>query len=339
MKPRIVFVERKFWESVSLEKVFAQIDKSIPKDKFETSFVQLPYLNNLLGVVKNFIFFKKPEADIYHITGHIHYIALILPKKKTVLTIADLTILRTRKGLRRFIIKKLFFDLPVKKIKYITAISEATKDEIIQSTNCEREKIRVIEVPLQDILHLNAKKTFNTQCPTILQVGSAPHKNIINLAKALNGVNCRLRIIGKLNEELLNELKINKIEFTNDFNLNDGEIKDEYRKADIVAFCSIYEGFGLPIIEAQAMHTPVVTSNLSPMKEVAGGGAMLVNPEDILSIKDGILRIINDESLRNELITQGLENIKRFETSRVASQYESLYREIIEAENVLKSQL
>jgi glycosyltransferase involved in cell wall biosynthesis len=336
MKPKIVFIERKFWESVSLEKVFAQIDKSIPKDKFETSFVKLPYLNDLLGIIKNFIYFKKPEADIYHITGHIHYIGLILPKKKTVLTIADLTILRTRKGLRRFIIKKLFFDLPVKKIKYITAISEATKKEIIQFTNCEEQKIRVIEVPLQDILYLESEKTFNTRCPTILQIGTAQHKNIANLVKALKDVNCRLRIIGKLNEELLNELKLNKIDFTNDFDLEDGEIRDEYQKADIVAFCSIYEGFGLPIIEAQAMRTPVVTSNISPLKEVAGGGAVLVNPEDILSIREGILRIINDESLRNKLVEKGLINIKRFETSRVAAQYENLYREIIETENILK---
>lgn len=339
MKPKIVFVERKFWESVSLEKVFAQISKSISKDKFETAFVQLPYLNNLLGIVKNFILFKKPEADIYHITGHIHYIALILPKKKTVLTVADLTILRTRKGLRRFIIKKMFFDWPVKKIKYITAISEATKNQIVQSTNCEREKIRVIEVPLQEIFYSEARKTFNTRCPTILQIGTAPHKNIANLLKALKGVNCRLRIIGKLNGELLNELKINEIEFTNDFDLDDGEIKNEYQTADIVAFCSIYEGFGLPIIEAQAMLTPVVTSNLSPMKEVAGGGAVLVEPEDVWSIKDGILRVINDESLRNNLIAQGLENIKRFESSRVAARYESLYREIIETENILTSQI
>jgi len=335
MKPKIVFVERKFWESVSLEKVFAQIDKSIREDKFETLFVQLPYLNNFVGIIKNFIFFKKPKADIYHITGHIHYIALILPRKKTVLTVADLTILRTRKGLRRFIIKKLFFDLPIKKTKYITAISEATKNEIVQSTNCEEGKIRVIEIPLQDILYSESKKTFNAECPTILQIGTAPHKNITNLVRALKGMNCLFRIIGKLNEELLNELKLNKINFTNDYNLDDGEIKNEYQKADIVAFCSIYEGFGLPIVEAQAMRTTVVTSDLSPMKEVAGGGAVLVDPEKILSIRDGILRIINDESLRNNLVAQGLINIKRFETARIASQYESLYREIIETENLL----
>jgi glycosyltransferase involved in cell wall biosynthesis len=193
----------------------------------------------------------------------------------------------------------------------------------------------VIEIPLQDILYSESKKTFNAECPTILQIGTAPHKNITNLVRALKGMNCLFRIIGKLNEELLNELKLNKINFTNDYNLDDGEIKNEYQKADIVAFCSIYEGFGLPIVEAQAMRTTVVTSDLSPMKEVAGGGAVLVDPEKILSIRDGILRIINDESLRNNLVAQGLINIKRFETARIASQYESLYREIIETENLL----
>ncbi|MGI8639527.1 MAG: glycosyltransferase family 4 protein [Pyrinomonadaceae bacterium] len=334
MKPKIVYVERKFWESVSLEKVFGQIEKNISKEKFETLFVQLPYLSTLTGIIKNFIFFKKPQADIYHITGHIHFIALILPKEKTVLTIPDLTILRTRKGLRQYLIKKLFFELPVRKLKYITAISEATKNEIIKYTNCEEGKIRVIEIPLSDDLYLEIGKTFNSECPTILQIGTARHKNIINLAKALKGINCRLRIIGKLDEELLNELKINQITFTNDFGLSDAEIRNEYEKADIVAFCSTSEGFGLPIIEAQAMRTPVITSNLDPMKEVAGGAAVLVEPNDVLSIREGVLKIINDEFLRNALIEKGLINIKRFEPVYVAGLYENLYREIIGNENI-----
>ncbi len=276
MKPKIVFVERKFWESVSLEKVFEQIDKSIPKDKFETLFVQLPYLNNFLGIVKNFIFFKKPEAEIYHITGHIHYIALILPRKKTVLTVADLTILRTRKGLRRFIIKKLFFDLPIKKTKYITAISEATKNEIVQSTNCEEEKIRVIEIPLQDILYSESKKTFNTECPTILQIGTAPHKNITNLVRALKGMNCLFRIIGKLNEELLNELKLNKINFTNDYNLDDVEIKNEYQKADIVAFCSTTKPAEIFAIFAASLKS-------APAANITAKAAITVSPAPVTS--------------------------------------------------------
>ena len=334
MKTKIVFVERKFWQSVSLERVFGQIAKNISKEKFETSFVQLPYLSTFSGIIKNFISFKKPKADIYHIAGHIHFIALILPKKKTVLTIADLTILRTRTGLRHFIIKKLFFDLPVKKMKYITAISEETKNEIIKHTKCRADKIRVIEIPFQDNLYLKEKKIFNVECPLILQIGTAPHKNTINLVKALKGINCQLRIIGEIDRQLLNELELNKIDYSNDVGLSDAEIKTEYEKADIVAFCSIYEGFGLPIIEAQAMHTPVVTSNRNPMKEVAGNAAVLVEPENILSIRSGILQIINEKDLRDALIIKGKNNIKRYEPAHIAGLYEDLYSEIIKNEKL-----
>lgn len=333
MKRKLVYVERKFWESVSLEKVFSQVEKYVSKEKYETSFVQLPYLSTLAGIVKNFIFFKKPKADVYHITGHVHFIALLFPPEKTVLTVADATILRTRKGLRRYIIKKLFFDLPVKRMRYITAISQATKNEVLEHTNCEADKIRVIEIPLEDSLYAESEKPFNAECPTILQIGTARHKNIKNLARALNGVRCRLRIIGKIDDDLMNELQKNRIDFSNDFGLEESEIRNEYQKADIVAFCSTYEGFGLPIIEAQAMRTPVVTSNLDPMREVAGGAAILVEPTDAASIRAGVLKIIKDEALRKRLVEDGLKNIRRYESARVAGLYEKLYQEITEGGN------
>lgn len=214
-------------------------------------------------------------------------------------------------------------------MKYITAISEATKNEIVKYTNCEEEKIRVIEVPLPDNLFLENNKIFNAECPTILQIGTARHKNIINLAKALQGINCRLRIIGKLDQTLLSELKSKRIAFTNDFGVDDSEIRNEYKKADIVTFCSTSEGFGLPIIEAQAMRTPVITSNINPMKDVSGGAAVLVNPFDYLDIKKGLEKIINDQETRNSLIKNGLENVKRFEAKRIAGLYENFYQEIL----------
>lgn len=329
MKSKVVYIERKPSESVSLEKVFRQIAKSLSTTKFEIAFEQLPYFSRVSGIIKNFIYFQKPSADIYHITGDIHYIALLLPREKTVLTIHDLRFLHVRRGLRRYVLKKLFLDLPLKRLKYVTAISEATKKEIIFHTKCKADKIRVIENPLHETIWTNENNKFNGYCPTILQIGTAANKNLVHLIKALRGIKCRLKIIGQLEGEIVELLKTNQIYYENAFGLNDCSIRREYEKADIVVFCSTYEGFGLPIIEAQAMRTPVITSNLSPMKEVAGGAAVLVEPSDISSIREGVLQIINNELLRNKLIVQGLINIKRFEPSQIAKKYESIYQEII----------
>ena len=332
MKTKVVYIERKRAESVSLEKVFRQIAKSLSKTKFETSFRQLPYFNRVSGIIKNFIHFQKPTADIYHITGDIHYIALILPSEKTVLTIHDLRFLHSRRGLRSFALKKLFLDLPVKRLKYITAISEATKNEIIENTKCAAEKIRLIENPLRDDFSAETEREFNSQCPNILQIGTAPNKNVINLVKALENIKCRVKIIGRVETDLMEELNRRQIDFEQNCNLTDAEIKDEYAKADIVAFCSIYEGFGLPVIEAQAMRTAVITSNISPLKEVSGGAAMLVNPSNVSEIRAGIVRLINDKIYRENLLEKGIENAKRFKPEAIAGLYENLYREILVAE-------
>lgn len=329
MPTKILYIERKPESGVSIEKVFRQIAKRLNNKKFEFGFQQLTYSNNTFGTLKNLLFFRKQETNIYHVTGHIHYITLVLPRKNTILTVHDLIILNIRKGFRRFVLKKLLVDFPVKRVKFITAVSEATKKEIVFHTKCDEGKIRVIENPLQEHFFISEKKTFNANCPVILQIGTAVNKNLKNLIKALNGIDCKLRIIGKLSEEIEILLELNKINYTNKLRLENEDIRREYQEADIVTFCSTYEGFGLPIIEAQAMQTPVVTSNISPLKEVSGGGAMLVSPFDIREIRAGILKIKEDTEFRNQIIKRGLENIKRFEPNRISQLYEQLYEEVI----------
>jgi glycosyltransferase involved in cell wall biosynthesis len=330
MKMKILFVERKLDEFTSIENVFRQIAEDLSKDKFEFAFQKLIYGNSLAGVLKNLIFFRKNEADIYHVTGHVHYIALTLPRERTVLTIHDLGFLHTRKGLRRYVLKKILLDLPVKKLKYITAVSETTKKEIIFYTGCKSEKIRVIENPLRHGFLAGEQRDFDSENPTILQVGTMQNKNVPNLVRALKGIKCKLKIVGKPDSDLISVLNDNKIDYENVFDLNEEQMKEAYRDCDIVAFCSTYEGFGLPILEAQAMLKPVITSNLSPMKEVAGEGAFLADPNDVSNIREGISRIIADENYRKNLIEAGARNIERFEPQKIAGQYETLYREIIE---------
>jgi glycosyltransferase involved in cell wall biosynthesis len=335
MKAKILFIERKFWKknflAFSIEQIYQQIAKTLPYEKFETSFVKVPYGNSFFDILKNFLFFKPTQADIYHITGHVHYLALRLPKQRTVLTIHDLEFLKIRTGLRRFIIKKLFLDLPIRRLKYVTTVSEITKQEILAITNFADEKITIIENPLQEQYLTSRKKAFNKDCPTILQVGIAHNKNIVNLIKSLAGINCCLRIIGNLPEDLLAELNASGIKYENAFGLDEAAMKEEYENADIVTYCSTNEGFGLPIIEGQAMQTSVITSNISPMKEVSGGAAVLVDPNKVTSIREGILKIIEDDAVREKLIENGIENIKRFEPKTIGKLYENYYLEILDA--------
>ena len=111
--------------------------------------------------------------------------------------------------------------------------------------------------------------------------------------------------------------------------LTDAEIIQEYNKADIISFCSEYEGFGMPIIEANATGRAVITSNLPPMTEIGGKAAYYVNPFNVDNIRQNIIKIINDDKTRNEHIVLGLENTKRFSLSNIVAQYKELYNSIV----------
>jgi len=98
-----------------------------------------------------------------------------------------------------------------------------------------------------------------------------------------------------------------------------------YRECDLVVFASSYEGFGLPILEANATGRPVVTSNVCSMPEVAGGAACLVDPFDVASIRAGVNRVLSDPAYRESLIVAGFENAKRFGAARIARAYADVY--------------
>ncbi|HRJ41062.1 MAG: glycosyltransferase family 4 protein [Caldilineaceae bacterium] len=98
----------------------------------------------------------------------------------------------------------------------------------------------------------------------------------------------------------------------------DGALPGLFEKARFFAFPSLYEGFGLPVLEAQQMGVAVMTSNNSSLPEVAGDAALLVDPNDTEAIADAMLRLSRDESLRQELIAKGYENVKRFSWEKAA---------------------
>jgi glycosyltransferase involved in cell wall biosynthesis len=324
---RICFIHRKTADTPSIERVFGILAEEMEKRHLSVVHARLPYSNNALGILANLLLFRPPPADIYHITGHVHYIALRLPPERTVLTVHDLGILRNRTGVRRGIIKKLFFDWPLRRLRYITAISEATKLEMIEKTDSEPAKITVINDPLDPKMQ-SAHDEFRAEKPVILLIGTAPHKNLERVMQAIAGVSCKLVIVGNVSRELTNLMKTVDVEFENVKAEIDEQLYAVFKRSDLVVFCSTFEGFGLPIIEAQAMGIPLITSDLAPMNEIAGDGAVLVDPYDVSQIRDAIRRVISDSNLRLKLVTDGRENVKRFNPSKIAVEYVELYRRI-----------
>jgi glycosyltransferase involved in cell wall biosynthesis len=323
-----VFIERKAGPSVSIERVFRQVAEELGDKEFEIKFQAVPYGNGLLAIIRNLLSFRPEPADAYHITGDIHYVAIRLPRRRTVLTIHDLIFIRRRTGFRRWVLKKLFLDIPVRRAGVVTTVSESTADEI---EVIHGFRPRVIENSLLDGFEPYAEGGNFPPVPTILHIGTAENKNLDGLIAAAAGTSWRIRIVGRLSQNQLTALAANGINYDNVYGLTERDVVDEYRKADIVFFASTYEGFGLPILEAQAMRKPIVTSDLEPMRSVAGDGAALVDPTDPASIRTAIQRIVSDAAYREELIRLGESNVKRFPASKAAAAYAEIYRDISRA--------
>jgi glycosyltransferase involved in cell wall biosynthesis len=326
MRPKIILIERNGSRSVSIERVFRQVAREIGNDEFDLEFQSVPYGNGITAIVKNLLLFRPMPAAVYHITGDVHYIAMRLPGNRTVLTIHDLVFLRRRTGLRRWLIKKLFLDIPLERVRYVSTISDATAEEIYR---IQGSRPRVIPNPMLDGFDPLPERSFDDECPVILQIGTAENKNLAALIEAVEGFTCRLRIIGRIPDQQVSTLEARRIDYENVYELDDAEMVEEYRSSDMLYFCSTYEGFGLPIIEAQAMRKPVITSDLEPMRSIAGEGAAFAAPTDPGSIRAAIERVARDPDYRLKLVRAGEENVRRFPASRSAEAYEQLYREIL----------
>ncbi len=234
----------------------------------------------------------------------------------------------------------------------IATVSEYSKQDIAKKVGVPIEKIRVIPNGLREpnpedpatIKALEAR--CRIQDPFILNVGGIhERKNIVRLVQSFErlvkerGYTGRLIITGstsgapyqekmkKLCDAAVARTGIeDRILFTGF--VTEKELDHLLRRAQLLIYPSLYEGFGIPILEAMKVGTPVVTSNVTAMPEVAEGAALLVDPLDVGAMAETMDRLVKDGKLREELVAKGHERAKPYSWDNTCRQYFEVYREL-----------
>jgi glycosyltransferase involved in cell wall biosynthesis len=240
---------------------------------------------------------------------------------------------RTAIGRRAF---RFVVERTVKRADRIITVSEFSKAEIVRHMHVAPEKITVVHSAGResyDDTSAPAEIVKRIGKPYIVAFSSlSAHKNIPNLISAFARISSRvphsLVLVGHLPEKsgVRNELEAvgdDRVIFTG--YVPDGDVESLMRHASLFAFPSLYEGFGLPILDAQHAGVPVACSSAGALPEVAGSGALLFDPHSVEDIASALERGLLDVDLRQSLIAAGYENAGQFSWDRTARQTLDVY--------------
>lgn len=220
----------------------------------------------------------------------------------------------------------------IKNAKAIITVSENTKQDILNFCNISHEKVFVVYNGYSRLNDSYDKSNQSiVQTPYILYVSSShyPYKNLIRLLEAYYDISQkyphRLVIVGKSNSRFtphikttISDLNLSKKIFLLE-NLSDIELSRVYQGADLFVYPSLYEGFGIPPLEAMSYDVPVIASNAASIPEVCGDAALYVEPKSIKNIVNAIDKGLNDIELRQMLILAGRERVKKFSWEKTAN--------------------
>lgn len=321
------FERRPFPGQHSIERLFVEIRRHFPEDIQSVSCVCPHFSRGFWPRLANVHQARRKQTEVNHVVGDSHYLALGLNASDCVLTIHDCASFLRLKGWKRAVFRWLWHDWPMRRARVVTVVSESTRRELEKYVGIGRGVVRVIPNCVRREF-ARSPKAFNEVEPVVLQVGTGWNKNVGRVAEALSGLRCRWVIIGEVSQRLRGVLDDCGVPWRHIPRATDQQVLQAYRDSDVVVFASLYEGFGLPIIEAQATGRPVVTSDRLSMPEVACGAALLVDPLDVSAIRAAVVRVFRDRVLRRDLVEAGFENVKRFEAARVAEAYAQIYREV-----------
>lgn len=324
---KIVFFHRHLGCGYSINKVTQTIIKDFP-NKLE--FFVPGRRASIHDVIRNicFIIKHRDKKAINHVTGDIHYGILGLIGCKSILTIHDTNVVDSHQcsRMKQLIFKWVWFKIPLMLSASIVCISNATKESVKRFTR--RGDIRVIYNAIDETIHYYPREISLKTMYNVLLIGTAPNKNTIRMIKALKDLPVIVTIIGPLSEEQKQCIVECGVTCKQVEGVTDAEIDIFYSKADLVCFCSLSEGFGMPVIEANRSGCPVICSNIPVLREVGGGAAYYVNPLCIEDIRHGIVSLLNEPEERKRLVCLGIENAKRFDVSSIREQWINLYKEV-----------
>lgn len=290
------------------------------------------------------------RIDLYHATDFT--LPPTLPGTRTLLTVHDLSFVRAPETSTPVLKAYLDKVVPrsVRRADHVLADSQATKDDLIALYGTPPEKITVllsgVEARFQPVEDPAARRRVRERYnipdgPYIFSIGTVqPRKNYARLAQALAALDLRHRdarlVIaggqGWLDSPIYRTIESlglgERVQFTGF--ARDEDLPALYSDAACMAYPSLYEGFGFPVLEAMACGTPVLTSTASSMPEVAGDAAILVDPYNVDAIRDGLERLLDDDALRADLAVRGRAQAQRFTWARAAEQLGRVYRKLLE---------
>jgi glycosyltransferase involved in cell wall biosynthesis len=286
---------------------------------------------------------QKDNIDLYHGLSHELPIGIHKTGIRSIVTIHDLIFLKFPQNYGFFdrLIYKLKTKYACEHADRIIAISEQTKQDIVALFKTDPDKIEVLYQSCDDSFKSMAtqeikdqvKDKYKLPAKYILNVGTIEtRKNLLVLVKALKNIDgdYKLVVIGKktgyfkmVEKEIQNLGLQNRILFLQQIPFTDLPVI--YQMAALFAYPSIYEGFGIPIIEALYSNVPVVAATGSCLEEAGGPNSLYVHPDDHITLSKTINEILENTSLRKEMQESGLDYVKKFDNEHISRQMMQLY--------------
>ncbi|MBI5123441.1 glycosyltransferase family 4 protein [Candidatus Roizmanbacteria bacterium] len=286
---------------------------------------------------------KNRSLDVFFTPTH--YLPLFAPKK-SVVSILDVSYIYFPELFKKkdLIQLKKWTKYSAKKSKKILTISESSKNDIIREYGVSGEKVKVIYPGIRQVSSIEygvlsmdeLSKKFGIEKKYILFVGTLqPRKNITRLIEAYSKIetDVNLIVVGrrgwKFEEILSAPEKYNvkdKVIFLE--NVSDEELPSLYKNAEFFILPSLYEGFGIPVLEAMNYGTAVITSKISSLPEVGGNAALYVDPNDTMDMVEKMKKLLNDENLRKQLVEKGKKQTEKFSWEKSARETLAVLEEV-----------